>query len=78
MERFRDDLFAHAGPVDVRGVDSASRRAPTARRTHANAFFAVGDDAHRTETEAAHLELAAEHECRIHSCIDAPPASAER
>ena len=66
MERFRDDLLARAGAVDVGGVDE--RHSELDRTTQdADAFVTIVDDAHRAEAEAAHLELATEHERRIHA-----------
>ena len=77
MKRFRDDLLADAAAVDVGGVDQRHAqldRAPD----DAHALLPVRDDAHRAEAEPAHLELAAEHEGRVHGCSGSPPASAER
>jgi hypothetical protein len=72
-----DDLLAHAGAVDVRGVDQ--RHPELDRAAHdAHALLAVGDDAHRPEAEPADLELSAEEKGRVQSATGSPPRSAER
>src|SRR5438270_2186383 len=66
MQGLRDDLLAAAGAVDVRGVDEVHAELDGATE-ETDALLAIVHDAHRAEAEAAHLELAAELEARVHS-----------